>query len=235
MPLQILENAGAECWACHSARTHAKLVCGECGKVQATTEANYFEVFGLPAALHLDTAKLEEEFYRLSRRLHPDLFARATDKEQQWSLENTSLLNDAYRTLKDPIKRTMYLLKLEGAEYSEEDRDRTSQKNPSRVPADLLEEAFELNMQLEEMRMATTAGEDDPQLRSDLQSARTQFEGLLGESDERLKKLWSEWDNALAQNNETAKSTTKQSMIELLDRRRYLQNLVRDVREALGV
>jgi molecular chaperone HscB len=231
MPIQILENAGAECWACHSARTRAKLLCGECGKVQATTEANYFEVFGLSLQLQLDVAKLEEEFYRLSRRLHPDLFARASGKEQQWSLENTSLLNDAYRTLKDPIKRTTYLLKLEGAEIAEEDRDR---KNPSRVPADLLEEAFELNMQLEEMRMATTAGESDPQLRSDLEAARTQFEGLLKESDEGLEKLWSAWDNALAINDEAAKSVAKKSMIELLDRRRYLQNLVRDVREALG-
>jgi molecular chaperone HscB len=234
MPFQILENAGAECWACHSARTRAKLLCGECGKVQATTEANYFEVFGLSLQLDLDTAKLEEEFYRLSRRLHPDLFARASGKEQQWSLENTSLLNDAYRTLKDPIKRTMYLLKLEGAEFSEEDRERTNQVNPSRVPADLLEEAFELNMQLEEMRTATTAGESDPQLRKDLEAARTQFEGLLNEADEGLKQLWSEWDNALAQNDEAAKSSAKKSMIELLDRRCYLQNLVRDVRDVVG-
>jgi len=231
MTMQVLETKGAECWACHSARTGVKLLCGECGKVQATTSANYFEVFGLSLQLHIDLSKLEQEFYRLSRRLHPDLFARASTNEQQWSLENTSLLNDAYRTLKDPIRRTMYLLKLEGAEFAEEDRDRS---NPSRVPVDLLEEAFELNMQLEEMRMATKAGEDDPQLRSDLEQARTQFEGLLNEADQRLEKLWSDWDSALASKQDEGKAAAKKSMIALLDRRRYLQNLVRDVREALG-
>ena len=85
-----------------------------------------------------------------------------SENEKQWSLADTALLNDAYRTLKDPIRRTEYLLKLHGAEIGEEHagKDRKTRKDASRVPADLLEEVFDLNMQLEEMRMARKMGDD---------------------------------------------------------------------------
>ena len=108
---------------------------------------------------NLDLPALEHEFHRLSRKVHPDRFARAGENERQWSLADTALLNDAYRTLKDPLHRTEYLLKLQGAEIGEEHSGK-DRKDPSRVPADLLEEVFELNMQLEEMRMARKMGED---------------------------------------------------------------------------
>ena len=73
---------------------------------------------------------LEHEFHRLSRKLHPDRFARAGENEKQWSLADTALLNDAYRTLKDPMHRTEYLLKLHGAEIGEEHsgKDRKGQE-----------------------------------------------------------------------------------------------------------
>ena len=96
--------------------------------------------------------------------MHPDRFARAREQEKEWSLADTALLNDAYRTLKDPLRRTEYLLKLEGAEIGEEHAGKDRKANPSRVPADLLEEVFELNMQLDEMRMARKMGEEDPEL-----------------------------------------------------------------------
>ena len=80
--------------------------CQECGKVQPPAPVDYFTFFGLPCKLNLDTAQLERDFYALSRKLHPDINARADGQEQEWSLEKTSQLNDAYRTLKDPISRT---------------------------------------------------------------------------------------------------------------------------------
>ena len=85
---------------------------------------DYFAFFGFPRKLNIDTAQLEREFYDLSRKLHPDLYARAQTQEQQWSLEQSSQLNDAYRTLKDPIKRTQYLLRLEGIELEEQSKTR---------------------------------------------------------------------------------------------------------------
>src|SRR5690242_6885538 len=86
---------------------------------------DYFAFFGLRKNLNIDVALLEREFYVLSRKLHPDLYAGADEREQQWSLEQSSLLNDAYRTLKDPIRRTQYLLRLEGVELEEQSKTAT--------------------------------------------------------------------------------------------------------------
>src|SRR5277367_1600317 len=196
-------------------------------------DADYFQVFGLPRSFALDTAALERDFHRLSRRLHPDRFARASQEEQNWSLAATALLNDAYRALRDPIQRTEYLLRLEGLKIGEENagKNKSADRQP---PADLLEEVFELNMQLEEMRMNQKMGEDDPQLRQDLEKAKTQFEGQMAESDSQLQALWAKWDAVLDAQDETSKSGVKDKMVALLDRRRYVRNLVRDVNEALG-
>src|SRR5215472_8114129 len=94
-------EATSTCWSCGTMR--AEHFCSACGKVQPPVPVDYFTFFALPKKLNLDLPALEKEFYELSRRLHPDLFARADAREQQWSLEQSSLLNDAYRTLKDPI------------------------------------------------------------------------------------------------------------------------------------
>src|SRR5437773_344599 len=134
----------------------------------------YFDVFGLPAKLHIDTAALEKKFYAQSRKLHPDRFASRSAAEQEEALKQSSLLNDAYRTLKEPILRTQYLLKLEGVELEEQSKSATEAARASGtekkqvVPPELLEEVFELNMQLQEMRAARKMGEEEPELRRDL-------------------------------------------------------------------
>jgi molecular chaperone HscB len=183
----------------------------------------------LEERLDLDLAALEHEFHRLSRKVHPDRFARSGENERQWSLADTALLNDAYRTLKDPLHRTEYLLKLRGAEIGEEHSGK-DRKDPSRVPADLLEEVFELNMQLEEMRMARKMGETDPALQASLEQAKRKFDSLEQEVDQDLRKQWQLWDNGDA----PARKSAEKTMVALLDRRRYLSNLVRDVTETLG-
>ncbi len=137
----------------------------------------------------MDVPRLEREFYELSRKLHPDLNARADKREQEWSLEQSSLLNDAYRTLKDPIKRTQYLLRLEGVELEEQSKSATEKARAAGevkkqiVPPDLLEEVFELNMQLEEARMNKKMGEDDPALVKDL-------EGQKAAVREKVRSTW---------------------------------------------
>src|SRR5580704_16605582 len=144
--------------------------CWACGKVQPPLPADYFTFFALPRKLNVDVAGLEREFYTLSRKLHPDLYSGADPREQEWSLEQSSQLNDAYRTLKDPIKRTQYLLRLEGVELEEQSKTATEQARASGnlkkqvVSPDLLEEVFELNMQLEELRANKKMGDDDPAL-----------------------------------------------------------------------
>jgi molecular chaperone HscB len=235
--LKVLDSAvPIACWSCSIGHNDVTLFCPHCSKIQPPPGGDFFSVFGLDPQLNLDLPALETEFHRLSRKVHPDRFARAGENEREWSLADTALLNDAYRTLKDPIHRTEYLLKLEGAEIGEEHAGkepgeaRKGQKDPSRVPADLLEEVFELNMQLEEMRMARKIGEEDPQLISDLQQAKMKFEGLLGDVDDDLRIQWQVWDEGDAAVRLAAQAT----MVALLDRRRYLSNLVRDVTETLG-
>jgi molecular chaperone HscB len=197
-------------------------------------DQTYFEMFSLPRKLTIDTAALERDFYKLSRKLHPDLYARKSAEEQAWSLRQSSLLNDAYRTLKDAVARTAYLLKLEGIRIEDENSEnRDPQAKQNRVPADLLEEVFELNMQLEEMRANLKIGEDDPALRGDLERAQAQFKGMLASVDQDLRQAWAAWDLALDTNEAAGKTKQKDAMVALLDRRSYLRNLLREVESVL--
>ena len=228
--LKVIDTAvPVECWSCNVAHNASTLFCPHCSKIQPAAAGDYFSVFGLVPKLDLDLGMLEHQFHKLSRKLHPDRFARASDSEKQWSLADTALLNDAYRTLKDPIRRTEYLLKLQGAEIGEEHAGK-DRKDPSRVPADLLEEAFDLNMQLEEMRMAKKMGESDPDLQSSLELARKKFNDMLDDVDRDLRAQWQAWDNG----DESARLESQKKMVSLLDRRRYINNLVRDVADTLG-
>jgi molecular chaperone HscB len=201
---------------------------------------DFFTFFALPRKLTLDTATLEKQFYALSRKLHPDRFAARPLAEQEAALAQSSLLNDAYRTLKDPILRTQYLLALEGVELEEQSKVATEAARASGtakkqiVPPDLLEEAFELNMQLEEMRMAKKMGEDDPQLRNDLLTAKQTFDAKMAETHAALEQLWAQWDAGVEAGDGTAKDAAKDAMVALLNRRSYLRNLVRDVNDALA-
>jgi molecular chaperone HscB len=230
-------QSAAVCWQCGAENAAGVPLCVGCGKVQATAEGtDYFDVFGLPRRLKLDTAALEKQFYKLSRRLHPDMFATASEREQQWSTEQSSLLNDAYRTLKAPVERTLYLLRLEGASIEDEsEKDRAEAKasgkrREQKVPADMLEEVFELNMQLEELRM----GGDDAELKEQLKAERGKFDTQLKDCDRQMMELWGEWDSAFEQESEAGKDGAKAKLVALLHRRNYIRNLVRDVNEALG-
>jgi molecular chaperone HscB len=202
---------------------------------------NYFEFFNLPRKLTLDVAALEKQFYAMSRKLHPDRFAAKPLAEQEAALAQSSLLNDAYRTLKDPILRTQYLLKLEGVELEEQSKAATEAAKASGtekkqvVPPELLEEVFELNMQLQEMRAAKQMGEEEPELRRDLMTAKDSFDAKMVETQAELEKLWSAWDAGVDAGDEAANARAKDAMVELLNKRSYLRNLVRDVNDTLGL
>ena len=195
---------------------------------------DFFTLFSLPRKLHLDLAALEKAFYAQSRKLHPDRFASKPQAEQEAALAASSALNDAYRTLRSPIARTEYLLSLEGIQLEEQSRaatdlaKSTGTEKKQVAPPDLLEEAFELNMALEEMRM-----DPDPNTRRDLEAAREKFTAMLDESQQQLESFWTQWDTAIDASDDPAKEAAKQSMVALLNRRSYIRNLVRDVNSAL--
>ena len=202
---------------------------------------DYFSFFSLPRKLTLDVVALEKQFYVLSRKLHPDRFAAKPVEEQEAALVQSSLLNDAYRTLRQPILRTQYLLTLEGVELEEQSKAATDAARASGeqkkqiVPPELLEEVFELNMQLQEMRAAKQMGEDEPELRRDLMTAKDGFDAKMVETQEELEGLWAVWDAGVDAGDEAAKARAKDAMVVLLNKRSYLRNLVRDVNEALGL
>lgn len=215
-----------KCWSCGDMR--AEHFCGECGHVQPALPTDFFSFFGLPRRLHLDEAKLEGEFYTLSRKLHPDVYSRASEREQNWSLEKTSQLNDAYRTLRDEISRTEYLLLLEGIQLEEQSKVATEQaralgkEKKQTVPPELLEEAFELNMMLEEAKL----GGVDADLRAQLESTEEQLTARLAGLKDELHAAWKRWDDG--------DGNATESMVSVLNRRSYIRNLLRDVQEVLG-
>src|SRR6266404_931019 len=228
--------AAHACWSCGDMR--AAQFCTACGKVQPPQPVDYFSFFGLPRKLNIDSAVLEREFYALSRKLHPDLYAGRALGEQEWSLEQSSRLNDAYRTLKDPIRRTEYLLRLEGVELEGQSKAATEEARQTGekkqiVPPDLLEEVFELNMQLEELRANKKMGEEDPWLLGELQQHKAALEEKFGGLSDELRNYWNAWDAAEDNASDDEKRKVRDKMVDLLNRRSYIRNLVRDVNEAL--
>ncbi len=158
----------------------------------------FYDAFELEPALSLDAEELKKRFYERSRQWHPDRFSRASAAEQEKALEMTSTLNDAFRTLRDPISRAEYFLKEKGIELSKE------------APPELLEEVFELNMALEELRGG------DESTRPQLMEARERFIAMRDSIDQSL-----------------AKTTDLEQVRGLLNRRRYIKNLIREVENVL--
>jgi molecular chaperone HscB len=168
----------------------------------------YYEALGLEPKLALDLEDLQKRFYERSRQWHPDRFTRASEPERQRALEMTALLNDAFRTLRHPVPRAEYFLSERGIQLSKE------------VQPELLEEVFELNMALEEMR-----GGDDL-ARPQLDSARERFAAMQAEIDSDLAVLFARHD---------AQGNALDEIAARLNRRRYISNLLRDVDKELNV
>jgi len=220
-------SAGTKCWNCQApvAETH---FCAACGKIQSLPEGtDYFAFFGLQEKLSLDSAQLEAQFHKLSWKLHPDNFVRAGDFERDLSLNRSSELNDAYRTLREPISRVEYLLLRRGL--------RKEGTTKQQAPPELLEEVFELNESLDELREARAEGGDLAALREPLDAAQKNFQGKLEEVDAELMRIGQEWDAAL---DDAADEAKKQALLarmnEVLNRRSYIRNLVVGVQEELA-
>src|SRR6202045_1584973 len=187
-------------------------------------QPNYFELLQVPRKLWIETPVLEKKFLELSWKLHPDKFVNASADEQERSLKGSSDLNDAYRVLRDPVARVEYLLELEGM--------RKEGEHKQQAPPELLEEVFELNESLDELREAKAFGGDLGSLKTRLESAEKNFQQKLGEVDAQLQAAAREWDAALQADAATRKRVMSQ-LNELLNRRSYIRNLVTNVQKEL--
>src|SRR5689334_7844344 len=184
-PLSMNSHVPLVCTSCHE-KLQGPLVCGHCGKLQSPEGTDYFALFGLPRKLWIEMGGLEQKFLQLSWKLHPDNFVNAKEEERELSLKRSSELNDAYRTLKDPVARVEYLLAIEG--------ERKEGEKKQQAPPKLLEEVFELNESLDELREAKSAGGDLAALKTRLASAEKNFGDKLAEVDGELQAVARNWD-----------------------------------------
>jgi len=163
----------------------------------------YYEALGLEPKLALDSDDLRKRFYERSRESHPDLVGASSE-------DRMALLNDAFRTLREPVARAEYFLKQKGLDLSKE------------VPPELLEEVFELNMLLDALR------DSDDSARTQLDAGREVFAGMQEEIDRDLAALYGAYD--------ADGGFEKLERIQaVLSRRRYISNLLRDVDRELNV
>lgn len=170
----------------------------------------FYDALGLAPKLALNPDELKKHFYERSRQWHPDRFSRASAAEQQKSLEMTSVLNDAFRTLRDPIARAEYFLEENGVQPAKH------------VPPELLEEVFEMNIALEELRAGDEAA------RPQLVEAAGRFHQMRDEIDHSLGVLFGRYDEGHDESHLLA-------IRSVLDRRQYIANLIRDVEKELHV
>ncbi|MCW8983360.1 MAG: Fe-S protein assembly co-chaperone HscB [Gammaproteobacteria bacterium] len=85
------------------------------------TGKNHFELFGLPVQFDIDLPAIGDRYRELQRATHPDQFATGSEQEQRIAVEQAAQVNDAYQTLKSPLKRAQYLLELNGTPLDDTD------------------------------------------------------------------------------------------------------------------
>ena len=144
---------------------------------------NYFEIFGLPVQLKVDKNDLPKKYFELSRKFHPDFYANSTPAEQQKALEITASLNKAFKTFENPDDTIKYVLQLKGLLQEEEKYE---------LPPGFLMEVLEINDQLMD-------AEDDPGLKSKLQSS---LSNLQAEIYEPVQKIIEHYEDGVTSEKE---------------------------------
>ncbi len=214
-PLQICKDCGG------GAPVDAHF-CPQCTKILSIgRHGDYFSFLGLSRRLNLDLHDLEQRFRGLSRQFHPDYFFNASPAERRASLERSSYLNDAYRTLKDPIARLEYLLQLEGLAA------RSPEEASKQVPADLLEEVFALNEELDELREMRASGTPVDRLQARLERARGPIEAKRAAHEAQLGELFARWDALLDRDApDSDRRPVLEALRERMLERNYISNLL---------
>lgn len=179
------------CWNCGAEVETQALFCNACEVLQPPSpQSDFFDVLGVKPSFELDAADLERRFKLLSRKLHPDRFATASARERRHSLEHATTLNDAYRTLKAPLKRGEYLLARWGHPVA-------SETSRIRLPMEFMEELMELREALGDAQLERDAGRVSQVLdqveagwQRHYQTTRALFESCLSaHSDSREARL----------------------------------------------
>ena len=172
---------------------------------------------------------LEQRYRALSRQFHPDYFYNAPPAERRASLERSSYLNDAYRTLRHPAARIEYLLKLEGIGGKGPDQA------TRHVPPALLEEVFALNEELDEIRAMRESGAAPERWTVRLERARQPIEAKRADHEAQLERLTCEWDAAIDRHaSEAERQHILQALAERVLERNYINNLLAGIERELN-
>jgi molecular chaperone HscB len=134
---------------------------------------NHFDLFGLSAEFALDKEVLEKAYREIQSQVHPDRFAHAGDAERRASLQWTTRVNEAYRTLKDPVQRAKHILDLHGVDVEFETN--------TQMPTDFLLQQLELREELEAAAARKDAAALDA-IRTRLRQQRNLLEAAIGDA-----------------------------------------------------
>jgi molecular chaperone HscB len=210
----------AECRTCGAGAPVDEHFCPSCSRILSLgRHGDFFAFLGLPRRLNLDAQDLERRFRELSRKFHPDYFYNAAPAERLASLERSSYLNDAFRTLRNPVSRIEHLLALEGLASAAGGGHAT-------VPPGLLEEVFELNEQLDEIRELRESGTDSEQLRGRLDAATRPIQARRDEHERRVAELSARWDSLASDVPAEERRATLQALRDCVLERNYITNLM---------
>jgi molecular chaperone HscB len=204
--------------------------CPQCTKILTLgRQGDYFSFLGLPRKLNLDAAELEQRFRTLSRQFHPDYFYNASPAERRASLERSSYLNDAYRTLKQPVARASYLLEVEGFGTTGPG-DASKQPPPS-----LLEEVFALNEELDAVRELRDEGAAAEVWKRRLEAARQPIESKREDHEAQLQELAVRWDESVERGaGQDERRRILGALRERMLERNYITNLLAGIERELA-
>jgi molecular chaperone HscB len=171
------DNTGAaraglsSCWSCKGPVAMQALFCHTCGAIQPPGQLDHFRRLGLEPDFDVDVDIVEKRYLGFQRAIHPDRFATKPAKERALAERQAVALNEAYETLKDPLRRAAYLLSLKGIDAA------VSKDETVRDP-ELLMEAMEAREALMEAtsidkveKLQAKAGADAIGILSDLSKA----------------------------------------------------------------
>lgn len=188
----------------------ARHVCAGCGRPQPVSKSeNYFSVFGVAEKFSQDLGEIQKRFYDISRTLHPDRFTTSDATSRQASLERMSLVNEAYRTLRDPVLLRDYVLTLHGLKV---------EGARGQIPMELAESWFELQ---------DVMSEDPAQAGAKIAAFRKELEGYRANVEEKLKALEATLDSQDPLSSPYRSELEKLS--RLIQELSYLKSLNRDV------
>ena len=222
-----------ECRSCGAGAPVDEHFCPQCSRILALgRHGDYFAFFGLPRKLTIAPDDLERRFRELSRKFHPDYYYNAAPAERLASLERSSYLNDAYRALRVPATRIEHLLAIEGLPSTKSE----GESGAAKVPPALLEEVFELNEELDEIREQREAGAEPTTLASRLDAARAPIERKREEHERQLEALSTQWDSQAESATPAERRATLDALRETLLERNYINNLLATIaREGSGL